>query len=78
MILHLIPGMSLKNICIVLHNLQSNLMNSMYAIYIWQNQIRLSRRGNHITNEGNEVLRDKTIKIHASKHGKNETGILVL
>lgn len=29
MILHLITGMSLKNIGIVLHNLQSNFMHSM-------------------------------------------------
>lgn len=29
MILHLITGMSLKNICIVFHNLQSNSMHSM-------------------------------------------------
>lgn len=29
MILHLIIGMSLENICIVLHNVQSNFMHSM-------------------------------------------------
>lgn len=29
LILYLITGMSLKNICIALHNLQSNLMHSM-------------------------------------------------
>lgn len=37
----------------------------------------VSRRGNHIMNEENVLQRDKTIKIPASTHGRNGTGILV-
>lgn len=37
----------------------------------------VSRRGNHVMNEENEFWRHKTTKIHASKHGRNATGILV-
>lgn len=36
-----------------------------------------SRGGNHIVNEGNEVWRNKTTKIYASKHGRDGTRILV-
>lgn len=75
MITHLITGMSLKNTCTVLHNLQSTLM---YSVSFTPRKLYMVSRGCiHIMDEENEFRKDKITEICASKHSRAGIGILL-